>query len=82
MATHSHPSNDVRASLQRRFTTDLGKMPTLTPIGQQPNQVVDPLDMSSTVCTNLLSYIFWEFGDRDVWRGQNVENSPFWGVGL
>ncbi|MCJ1471265.1 hypothetical protein MMC07_009913 [Pseudocyphellaria aurata] len=48
MASHSHPSNDVRASLQRRFTTDLGKMPTLTPIGQQPNQVVDPLDISST----------------------------------
>ena len=49
MTTHSHPSNDVRASLQRRFTTDLGKMPTLTPIGQQPSQVVDSVDISSTV---------------------------------
>lgn len=58
MTTHSHPSNDVRASLQRRFTTDLGKMPTLAPIGQQPSQVVDPGDMSSTVCTNFHSEVF------------------------
>lgn len=55
MTTHSHPSNDVRASLQRRFTTDLSKMPTLTPIGQ-PSQVVDPVDISSTVCT----YLLWD----------------------
>lgn len=55
MTTHSHPSNDVRASLQRRFTTDLSKMPTLTPIGQ-PSQVVDPVDISSTVC----SYLLWD----------------------
>lgn len=54
MTTHAHPTNDVRASLQRRFTTDLSKMPTLTPIGQQPSQVVEPVDFSSTVCTNLL----------------------------
>ena len=53
MTSHSHPSNDVRTSLQRRFTTDLGKMPTLTPIGQQPSQAAEPVDISSTVCENL-----------------------------
>lgn len=58
MTTHSHPSNDVRASLQRRFTTDLGKMPTLTPIGQQPSQMADPVDISSTVCAFVLLDMF------------------------
>ncbi|KAI9872792.1 MAG: hypothetical protein M1830_001186 [Pleopsidium flavum] len=48
MATHSQSSNDTRANLQRRFTTDSSKMPTLTPIGQQPGQVVEPIDLSAT----------------------------------
>ncbi|MCJ1399136.1 hypothetical protein MMC11_002338 [Xylographa trunciseda] len=46
MPSHSQPSSsDARASLQRRFTTDSGNVPTLTPIGQQPSQVMDPVDM-------------------------------------
>lgn len=54
MTTHSQSSNDTRASLQRRFTTDSSKMPTLTPIGQQPGQVGEPMDLSSTVCHTTL----------------------------
>ena len=49
MTSHSQPSSDTRASLQRRFTTDLGKMSTLTPIGQQPGQAVEPMEITSTV---------------------------------
>lgn len=49
MTTHSQPSNDVRTSLQRRFTTDLGKMPTLPPIGQQPSQVAEPVELPTVV---------------------------------
>ena len=51
MTSHSQPSNDTRASLQRRFTTDLSKMSTLTPIGQQPSQgqAAEPIEISSTV---------------------------------
>lgn len=47
MQTQSQPFNDVRGSLQRRQTTDLGKMPGITPIGQQPVQAVDPVDLST-----------------------------------
>ena len=50
MATHSQPMNDSRASLQRRFTTDLSKMSNLTPIGQQPVQTPEPADVPNTVC--------------------------------
>lgn len=50
MTTHSQSSsNDTRASLQRRFTTDSSILPTLTPIGQQPGQVGEAMDLSSTV---------------------------------
>ncbi len=48
MPSHSSSSNnDTRASLQRRFTTDLSKMPTLPPIGHQPTQVVENSDVPS-----------------------------------
>lgn len=57
MTTHSQSSNDTRASLQRRFTTDSSKMPTLTPIGQQPGQVGEPVDLSSTVCYQPLLFV-------------------------
>lgn len=53
MSTHSQATHEARASLQRRFTTDSGKMPTLTPIGQQPGQVLEPMDLSSTVSCKL-----------------------------
>lgn len=49
MTTHSQASSDARGNLQRRFTTDMTKMPTLPPIGQPPNQVKESVDISSTV---------------------------------
>ena len=51
MQTQSQPFNDSRGGLQRRQTTDLGKVAGITPIGQQPTQAVDPLDLSM-VCTS------------------------------
>ena len=51
MQTQTQPFNDSRGGLQRRQTTDLGKMAGITPIGQQPTQAVDPLDLSM-VCTS------------------------------
>ncbi|KAL8947591.1 MAG: hypothetical protein Q9222_006143 [Ikaeria aurantiellina] len=48
MNSHSQSFSDTRASLQRRFTTDLSKMPNLTPIGQQPAQTHEPVDMPNT----------------------------------
>lgn len=58
MPSHSQPSNETRASLQRRFTTDLSSlnMPMLAPIGQQPQPAptIDSIDMSSTVRIHLL----------------------------
>ena len=39
--------SDARVSLQRRFTTDLSKMPTLPPIGQQPSPAVENMDYPS-----------------------------------
>lgn len=49
MPSHSQSVNDNRASLQRRFTTDLSKMPNLTPIGQQPAQVQEAVEVPNTV---------------------------------
>lgn len=49
MTSHSQSVNDTRASLQRRFTTDLSKMPNLTPIGQQPAQVQEQTEVPNTV---------------------------------
>lgn len=49
MPSHSQSVNDTRASLQRRFTTDLSKMPNLTPIGQQPAQIQEAVDVPNTV---------------------------------
>ena len=51
MQTQSQPFNDSRGGLQRRQTTDLGKVAGIAPIGQQPTQAVDPLDLSM-VCTS------------------------------
>ncbi|KAL8717901.1 MAG: hypothetical protein Q9225_004911 [Loekoesia sp. 1 TL-2023] len=48
MTSHSQSVNDTRASLQRRFTTDLSKMPNLTPIGQQPAQVQEQTEVPNT----------------------------------
>ncbi|KAL8807010.1 MAG: hypothetical protein Q9182_000991 [Xanthomendoza sp. 2 TL-2023] len=48
MTSHSQSINDARASLQRRFTTDMSKLPNLTPIGQQPAQAQEPVDVPNT----------------------------------
>lgn len=47
----SQTFNDARGNLQRRQTTDLSKMPGITPIGQQPAQVAEPVDLPSTFHT-------------------------------
>lgn len=51
MTSHSQSINDARASLQRRFTTDMSKVPNLTPIGQQPAQAPEPVEVPNTVST-------------------------------
>ena len=52
MPSHSLNSpNDTRASLQRRFTVDSNIIPTLSPIGHQPAQAAEPVDMTTTVST-------------------------------
>ncbi|CAO1602339.1 hypothetical protein XANCAGTX0491_005955 [Xanthoria calcicola] len=48
MTSHSQSINDARASLQRRFTTDMSKVPNLTPIGQQPAQAPEPVELPNT----------------------------------
>lgn len=69
MASHSQPSNEaVRVGLQRRFTTDLIKMPKLTPIGQPPATKVEPIEQPSATVRNkniTLSSIF-DSGERTV----------------
>ncbi|KAL8641693.1 MAG: hypothetical protein Q9228_001524 [Teloschistes exilis] len=49
MTSHSQSASDNRASLQRRFTTDLSKMPNLTPIGQPPVQTQEPVELPNTL---------------------------------
>ena len=50
MPSHSQSLADTRGGLQRRSTTDSGKMPTITPIGHQPSQAVgDPGEIPITV---------------------------------
>lgn len=49
MTSHSQSASDTRASLQRRFTTDMSKTPNLTPIGQQPGQAQGPVEVPNTV---------------------------------
>lgn len=68
MASHSQPSNEaVRVGLQRRFTTDLIKMPKLTPIGQPPATKAEPIEPSATVRNkNLTSSSIFDSGERTV----------------
>ncbi|KAI9852044.1 MAG: hypothetical protein M1838_002013 [Thelocarpon superellum] len=48
MTTVDH-SNDPRSSLQRRFTTESAKVPTMTPITQSLRpQMAEPLELSSS----------------------------------
>ena len=67
MPSHSSSTNESRASLQRRFTTDLSKMPTLPPIGQLPNQGIEPTEYSS-VSLICLSRVVFGFRLGLVWR--------------
>lgn len=66
MASHSQPSNEaVRVGLQRRFTTDLIKMPKLTPIGQPPATKAEPIEPSATVRNiNLILSSIFDSGER------------------
>lgn len=68
MASHSQPSNEaVRVGLQRRFTTDLIKMPKLTPIGQPPATKAESIEPSATVRNkNLLLSSIFDSGERTV----------------
>ena len=54
MQSHSQPFGDTRASVQRRQTTDLSKMPAITPIGQQPTPTTqgESVDIAATVRQN------------------------------
>lgn len=58
MTSHSQSINDARASLQRRFTTDMSKVPNLTPIGQQPAQAPEPVEVPNTVSSVPLERCF------------------------
>ena len=51
MQSHSQSFGDTRASVQRRQTTDLSKMPAITPIGQQPTPTTqgESVDIAATV---------------------------------
>lgn len=40
---------DVRANLQRRFTTDSSKLSSWSYLNQAPSQMPDPLDLLSSV---------------------------------
>lgn len=68
MASHSQPSNEaVRVGLQRRFTTDLIKMPKLTPIGQPPATKAEPIEPSATVRNKNLTFSsIFDSGERTV----------------
>ncbi|KAH0537041.1 hypothetical protein FGG08_006139 [Glutinoglossum americanum] len=48
--------NDSRMTLQRRFTTDSTKQPTMSPIGQSPNRNAEPLDLSSSLEKKRIEY--------------------------
>ena len=66
MQSHSQSFNDTRASLQRRQTTDLSKMPPITPIGQQPTPVTqggDSVDMVATVRSTPSHFSFRSFAN-------------------
>lgn len=43
------PSGDIRANLQRRFTTDSSKFSSWNYLNQGPTQMPDPLDLLSSV---------------------------------
>ena len=58
MQSHSQSFGDTRASVQRRQTTDLSKMPAITPIGQQPTPTTqgESVDIAATVRQTTLAF--------------------------
>ena len=58
MQSHSQSFGDTRASVQRRQTTDLSKMPAITPIGQQPTPTTqgESVDIAATVSLSALTF--------------------------
>jgi hypothetical protein len=51
ISAFQRPSNDVRANLQRRFTTDASKLSSWTFLNQQTPQMPESLDVLSSVRT-------------------------------
>lgn len=49
ISAFQRPSNDVRANLQRRFTTDASKLSSWSFLNQQTPQLPDSLDILSSV---------------------------------
>ena len=83
MNSFSQPAGDARASLQRRFTTDLTKMQSVGPIGQQPAQVAEQVETPITVRLDHL-IIYHNFGQltdfkKDLHKARLVscETPPF-----
>jgi hypothetical protein len=49
MSAFSRPTTDVRANLQRRFTTDAGKLSSWSFLNQQPTPPAESMDLLSSV---------------------------------
>lgn len=49
MSAFSRPPTDVRANLQRRFTTDAGKLSSWNFLNQQPTPPAESMDLLSSV---------------------------------
>jgi hypothetical protein len=49
ISAFQRPGNDVRANLQRRFTTDASKLSSWNSLNQQPFQLTESLDVISSV---------------------------------
>ena len=47
--TSHQTTSDTRTSLQRRFTADSNSVPMLPPIGHQPTQSMESVDMTASV---------------------------------
>lgn len=78
LPNHSQPfGSEARASLQRRQTTDLSKMPPMTPIGQQPTQAMESVDMSASVSrsnSQLLFSRFWKYAPYCHCNSHNIDH--------
>lgn len=75
MSAFSRPTTDVRANLQRRFTTDAGKLSSWSFLNQQPTPPAESLDLLSSVSIPFayLQFLFyvvvlgWGGGTNGAW---------------